>query len=260
MGDTKIQWASKTWNPTTGCDHVSVECQFCYAEREAEKWKKMNLKGYGERGFNFTTRPDRLDVPKEEGWTGEYVFVGSMSDLFHERCDDDYIHRVFEVIQDVEGNVWQLLTKRPERYVELDPYLPWDENIWAGTSVGHKKSKPRLDLLRQCDATVTFVSFEPLIEPLGELNLDGIDWALLGGESGPLDKIRYLDLDWMRSIITQCREQDTAVFVKQLGQGWASNNETDHRHGGHPYDWPEDLQIREVPSIYPDQPELDPWP
>lgn len=268
MGDTNIQWASKTWNPTTGCDKVSAECRFCYAERQANLWQKMKNKGYGERGFNFTTRPKRLEIPKDKNWTGEYVFVGSMSDLFHERCEDDYIHRVFEVMHDVEGNVWQLLTKRPERYVEMDPYLPWDENIWAGTSVGHRDSKDRLDTLRECEASVTYVSFEPLIKDLGELNLKGIDWALLGGESGPIkpdnpdEGIRALDLDWMYQIIDQCREQDTAVFVKQLGEIWASDpdNDTDTRHGGHPYDWPDDLQIREMPWIYPDQPEFDPWP
>jgi protein gp37 len=260
MGATNIQWASKTWNPTTGCDHVSAECDFCYAEERAQKWQKMNTNGYGERGFNFATRPERLDVPEEKGWTDEYIFVGSMSDLFHERCDDDYIHRVFETMHDVESNVWQLLTKRPERYVEMDPYLPWKENIWAGTSVGHQDSKGRLDTLRDCEASVTYVSFEPLIEDLGELDLDGIDWAIIGGESGPRDEIRSVDLDWFRSIIQQCRDQDTAVFVKQLGELWARDHETDHQHGGHPYDWPEDLQIREMPRIYPDQPEHDPWP
>ncbi len=259
MGETNIQWASKTWNPTTGCDHVSAECDFCYAERAAQKWQKMNANGYGERGFNFTTRPERLNKPREEDWSDEYVFVGSMSDLFHKRCDAGYIHNVFDVMHEVEGNVWQLLTKRPERYVEME-YLPWKENIWAGTSVGHRDSKGRLDKLRECHAEVCFVSFEPLIEDLEDLNLSGIDWAIIGGESGPKDEIREVDLDWFRSIIHQCHKQDTAVFVKQLGELWARAHETDHPHGGHPYDWPEDLQIREMPRVFPGQPEHDQWP
>ena len=224
--------------------------------------KAQGVPGY-ENGFNFTLHPERLDNP--EDWSGEYVFTCSMSDLFHKRCPDGFITDVFDVMHSEDSNVWQLLTKRPERYVQME-YLPWKENIWAGTSVGHTKSKHRLDKLRECDAEVCFVSFEPLIEDLEDLDLAGIDWAIIGGESGPVkpdqpeEGIRELDLGAVRDIIQQCREQNTAVFVKQLGQLWARAHETDHPHGGHPYDWPEDLQIREMPRLFTGQPEHDPWP
>lgn len=260
-----IQWTDETWNPTTGCDHVSRECDFCYADKMSKQYQKQAIPGYS-RGFNFSIQPQRLEKPKE--WaSGRYVFTGSMSDLFHKRCPDEYLFQVFEVMNEADQHVYQLLTKRPERYVEMAPHLPWNDHIWAGASVGHRDSKDRIDMLRESGADVTYISAEPLIEDLGEVDLTGIDWMIFGGESGPIDPddpdddgIRELDPRWILDLLEQCREQGTTPFVKQLGQIWADEHEASDTHGGYIFDWPKELQIREVPRIYPDQPDLSTLP
>lgn len=263
-----IQWTHETFNPTTGCDKTeSRACRFCYAERQSERYQKAARPGYA-NGFNFTLQPGRLDNPKE--WkTPKYIFTGSMSDLFHERCPRSYIESIFEVMNEADQHVYQLLTKRSERLSELGPNLPWDKHIWAGVSVGHPDFKSRIDDLRECGANVKWISAEPLVGPLGDVDLTGIDWMVFGGESGPTDPeksnmgnltIDPVDPDWIRDLIRQCREQGTTPFVKQLGERWANQSDADHSHGGDIFEWPQDLQIREMPQLYPGQPDLDTLP
>lgn len=254
-----IQWTDETWNPTTGCNRVSRECTFCYAEKLSVQYQKRSVPGYG-RGFDFNLQPQRLGKPKEIAGA-KYIFAGSMSDLFHERCPDDYILDVFDVMNEADQHVYQCLTKRPERIVEMEPHLPWGKNIWAGTSVGRPEAKDRIDLLRETNADVKWISAEPLVNDLGDLDLTGIDWVVMGGESGPKDKIKELDLQWIQDIIQQCRDQGVTPFVKQLGEIWAMKDEqAEHSHGGDIFEWPAELQVREVPEIYPGQPELDTLP
>lgn len=252
-----IQWTHETWNPTTGCDRVSRECTFCYAEKLATQYQERAIPGY-ERGFDFTLQPSRLDKPKELSGS-KYIFTGSMSDLFHERCPSDYIFDVFDVMNEADDHVYQCLTKRPERMLELEPHLPWDEHIWAGTSVGRPEAKHRIDTLRQTNADVKWISAEPLVKSLGKVDLTGIDWVVMGGESGD-GNIMELNLEWVTDLIEQCRQQGVTPFVKQLGQKWAEHREADHGHGGNIFEWPTALQVREVPEIYPGQPELDTLP
>ena len=205
---TGIEWTDKTWNPTTGCNKVSPGCKFCYAEAITKRFHN-NFPD----GFNFAMHPERMNEPLK--WRKpSRVFVNSMSDLFHEEMPLDFLVQVFEVMQRADQHVFQILTKRHERLLELAPLLPWPDNVWMGVSVENQKYAHRVDYLRQTPAKVRFLSCEPLLGPL-ELDLTDIHWVITGGESGP--KHRPIEADWVRSIRDQCRQENVAFFHKQWG-------------------------------------------
>jgi protein gp37 len=205
---TAIEWTDKTWNPTTGCNKVSPGCKYCYAETITKRFH-TNFPN----GFKFTLHPERLNEPLK--WRKpSRVFVNSMSDLFHEQMPINFLVQVFEVMKKADHHIFQILTKRHERLVELAPLLPWPDNVWMGVSVENQKYAHRIDHLRQVPAKVRFLSCEPLLGPL-ELDLTGIHWVITGGESGP--KHRPIKEEWVRSIRDQCREEEVAFFHKQWG-------------------------------------------
>ena len=193
-------------------------------------------------GFGLTLHPDTLDLPKK--WRApRMIFVNSMSDLFHKDVPLDYIRQVFGVAEATPQHTYQVLTKRSKRLAEVADQLDWPENLWMGVSVETDRYRFRIDHLREVPAAVRFLSCEPLIGDLGRLNLDRIDWVIVGGESGP--KARPMDLAWARSIVKQCQEQGATPFVKQLGAGWAAKNGHGRSHGGDWDLWPDDLRIRD---------------
>lgn len=209
---TGIEWTDVTWNPVTGCDKVSQGCKNCYAERFAERFRGTDDHPY-EMGFDLTLRPERLEEPLS--WQKpRRVFVNSMSDIFHEDIDLDYIQRIFEVMAEADDHIFQLLTKRSERAKELASELPWPDHVWMGVSVENQDNAHRLDDLREIPADTRFLSCEPLIGPL-DLDLDGIHWVIVGGESGP--GCRPCKKEWVMSIRDQCREADVPFFFKQWG-------------------------------------------
>lgn len=205
---TGIEWTDKTWNPTTGCDKVSPGCLHCYAEALTKRFPN-NFK----KGFDLTLHPERLEEPLK--WrTPSRIFVNSMSDLFHEEVPLDFIQKVFQVIHKTPWHIYQILTKRPERLLELASNLEFYENVWLGVSVENQNYVHRVDFLRKVPATVRFLSCEPL---LGELNLEltGIHWVIVGGESG--QKHRPLKTEWVKGIHDQCEAAGVAFFFKQIG-------------------------------------------
>jgi protein gp37 len=208
-----IEWTESTWNPVTGCSKISPGCKHCYAERMAGRLKAMGMPSY-RYGFQVTLQPHVLDAPLR--WkTPQVIFVNSMSDLFHDKVPDDYILSVFEVMNRADWHQYQILTKRPERLVALDAKLPWRSHIWMGVSVESAPYKARIDLLRKSKAHIRFLSLEPLIGPLGKLNLKGIHWAIVGGESGP--GARPMQEEWVLEIRDQCRRAKVPFFFKQWG-------------------------------------------
>lgn len=211
--NTSIEWTDASWNPVTGCDKISPGCKHCYAERMAHRLQAMGNKNY-QNGFEVTLQPHMLQHPPT--WkTPKRIFVNSMSDLFHEAVPLDYIQRVFQVMNLANWHQYQILTKRSERLKELSPQFPWSPHIWMGVSVESPKYLSRIDHLRSTGARVKFLSIEPLLEPIGELHLDGIHWVIVGGESGP--GARPMQADWVRDIRDQCLRQDVAFFFKQHG-------------------------------------------
>jgi protein gp37 len=199
-----------------GCSKVSPGCANCYAEAIAKRLQAMRVKGY-ENGFALTLLPNRLEEPLKRTKPTIY-FVNSMSDLFHEEIPDDYIRQVFEVIRRAPQHTFQVLTKRAERMAEFFRGYEPPNNAWLGVTVEDRKFVlPRLEWLRQVPAHIRFVSVEPLLEELGTLNLTGIHWVIVGGESGP--KARPMHQEWVLNIKRQCEEQHSAFFFKQWG-GW----------------------------------------
>lgn len=210
---SSIEWTEMTWNPVTGCTKVSQGCKHCYAERMARRIAAMGSARY-RNGFKVTLQPDLLDAPKR--WRQpRVVFVNSMSDLFHEDIPPDYIERVFATMRDCPQHTFQVLTKRSARLAELAARLPWARNIWMGVSVEDARVIARIDDLRRVPAAVRFLSLEPLIGPLHGLNLSGIHWVIVGGESGP--RARSMRKAWVDSIHRQCRDAGVAFFFKQWG-------------------------------------------
>jgi len=205
---TGIEWTDRTWNPTTGCTKVSPGCKFCYAEVVTQRFTN-----HFPQGFEFTLHPERLDHPRR--WRKpSRVFVDSMSDLFHERMPLEYLQRVFHVMAECPQHVFQVLTKREERLVELAPRLPWPHNVWIGVSLENQRYVKRVDALRSVPAAIRFLSCEPLLGPL-KLELEGIHWVIAGGESGP--RARPPRVDWFRSIRDQCVAANVPFFFKQWG-------------------------------------------
>ena len=210
----KIEWTERTWNPTAGCTKVSSGCKNCYAEVMANRLQAMGVKGY-ENGFKFNIVPSRLNDPYKRKKPTIY-FVNSMSDIFHEEMPEDYLDQIFDVIEDTPHHTYQVLTKRADKMKEYFSKRTIPKNIWLGVTVDNKRQGlPRIDKLRDINATVLFLSVEPLLEDLGEMNLTNIDWVIVGGESGP--KARLMDKEWVINIKKQCEENDIAFFFKQWG-------------------------------------------
>lgn len=215
MGDkSAIEWTNATWNPSTGCSKVSPGCKNCYAESFALRLKRMGNPKY-KKGFQFVLHEDALDIPLK--WkTPKKIFVNSMSDLFHESMPDDFLERCFDIMINADWHIYQILTKRPERMLAFTKrYNKIPDHIWLGTSVELALYKPRIDMLRKVHCEVRFVSFEPLLGPMGKLDLKGIAWAIVGGESG--NNHRPVKIEWIREIRDQCIKQHVAFFFKQWG-------------------------------------------
>lgn len=261
MSETSIEWTWRpgtkgvTWNPTTGCDKISPGCDNCYALTMAKRLKAMGSAKYQNDGdprtsgpgFGLTTHTPALREPLR--WREpRTVFVNSMSDLFHARVPREFLVRVWDVMSRTPQHTYQILTKRPERMVRILREFPeglWSlplGNVWLGTSTESNDYVRRADSLRATPAAVRFISAEPLLGPLLSLNLDKIDWLILGGESG--HGSRPMDLGWVRELIAKADDAGTAVFVKQLGAVWAGGGK-----GGDWSRWPEDLRRREYPAV-----------
>jgi len=211
--NSRIEWAECTWNPVTGCTKISPGCKHCYAERMALRLQAMGQPNY-RNGFNVTTHQHMLDLPLK--WRSpRKIFVNSMGDMFHRLVPDDFIAESFSVMTKSAQHQFQLLTKRSLRLQQMSCDLPWPTNLWMGVSIEAADYKHRIESLRQTDAYIKFLSLEPLLEDIGELDLRGIDWVIVGGESGP--KARLVEASWIRNIKRQCREQDVPFFFKQWG-------------------------------------------
>lgn len=219
MAITKIEWTDETWNPVTGCTKVSDGCKNCYAEKMTGRLAAMGQEKY-KNGFNvIKIHPDTLSIPYK--WRKpRNVFVNSMSDPFHKDVPLEFIKEVFKVMNDNSKHTFQVLTKRAERLFELSPHLTWTPNIWMGVSVENEKVINRIELLRQTDAKLKFLSIEPLLGPLNNLDLNGIDWAIVGGESG--NGARPMKEEWVLDIQQQCEEQNVKFFFKQWG-AWGAD-------------------------------------
>lgn len=278
MGDkTAIQWTDATWNPVTGCSKVSPGCAHCYAEQVTRRF--AGTWGVSDKPWTpanaaevVRLHPDRLDQPLR--WQRpRMVFVNSMSDLFHEQVPFEFVDRVFAVIEDSPRHVFQVLTKRPERMRDYfmsrtkhpddasalraaDPVLYQDvPQLWLGVSIENARHAYRADVLREIPAAVRFISAEPLLgslypdaSPELSLRLDGIDWLIVGGESGP--RARPMQLEWARELVGECSHEGVACFVKQLGEHAARDLGLRDRKGGNPDEWPADLRVREMPTSY----------
>lgn len=216
---SKIEWTEQTWNPTVGCTKVSPGCKHCYAETMAKRLQAMGTPGY-ENGFKLTLMPDRLEEPLRRRKPTVY-FVNSMSDVFHAKVPYEYVDRIFETIERTPQHTYQILTKRADRMALYFESRKPPQNAWLGVSVENRRhGVPRIDLLRQINATVRFLSVEPLLEALGPLDLRDIHWVIVGGESGP--KARPMKLEWLTQVQAQCRTAGVAFFFKQWG-GWGAD-------------------------------------
>lgn len=211
---SSIEWTEATWNPVTGCTKISPGCKHCYAERMAKRLQAMGQPRY-RNGFVVTLQPDVVDLPTH--WKSpRVIFVNSMSDLFHRDVPDDFIRRCFDVMNRNQRHTFQVLTKRPERVVELSESLTWTGNIWIGTSVESADYAWRSKTIAEVKgAVVRFLSVEPLLGPIPRLPLTNIDWVIVGGESGP--GARLMDPDWVRQIRDRCVGRDVPFFFKQWG-------------------------------------------
>lgn len=220
--NSKIEWTEVTWNPTTGCDRISAGCDNCYALTLAKRLKAMGSTKYQNDGnpitsgpgFGVTLHPDSLNLPRH--WRSpRTVFVNSMSDLFHARVPLSYIRQVFDVIRETPQHTYQILTKRARRARRLAPDLDWPQNLWLGVSVEDSSVSDRIDDLREVPAHIRFLSCEPLLGPLDDLDLTGISWVIVGGESGP--NHRRMQEQWVADIRDKCISGSVAFFFKQWG-------------------------------------------
>lgn len=210
---SNIEWTESTWNPVTGCTKVSPGCKHCYAERMALRLQAMGQRNYA-NGFKLTTHEHMLDLPL--GWKKpQVIFVNSMSDLFHKDVPLEFIQKVFGVMHSASWHIFQVLTKRASRLLELNQEIDWSSNVWMGVSVENQDYMFRIEYLRQTDAHVKFLSLEPLLGPLQNLDLHDIDWVIVGGESGP--GARPVRREWVVDIRDQCLAADIPFFFKQWG-------------------------------------------
>lgn len=210
---SSIEWTESTWNPLSGCTKISPGCKHCYAERMARRLQAMGQPNYI-NGFDLTLHEEALELPLR--WKKpQTIFVNSMSDMFHVKVPRQFILRAFDVMQRAYWHRFQVLTKRAERLAILSEQLPWADNIWMGVSVESEQQVHRIESLRETQAAVKFLSLEPLLGPLDHLRLDGIDWVIVGGESGP--GARPMNAEWVISIRDQCVSADVPFFFKQWG-------------------------------------------
>ena len=217
-----IEWTESTWNPVTGCDEVSPGCAHCYAKTFAERFRGVLGHPY-EQGFDLKLWPNRVDLPLR--WKrSRRIFVNSMSDLFHPEVPEEFVQRVFATMEAADWHIFQILTKRPERAVDLSRNLHWPANVWMGVSVENQRWTSRIDELRDIPAAVRFLSCEPLLGPL-ELNLDGVSWVIVGGESG--HGARPMNPEWATSVRDQCVAAGVPFFFKQ----WGTFDEHGERRG-----------------------------
>jgi len=237
MSKSSIEWTEATWNPVTGCTKVSPGCLNCYAERMTRRLQAMGQPKYVD-GFEVRFHDDVLEDPL--GWKKpQTIFVNSMSDLFHEGVPEEFIQKAFNVMKRAHWHRFQVLTKRSARVRELAPELEWPSNVWMGVSVENARHTKRIEHLRDIDACVKFLSLEPLLGPLHDLDLENIDWVIVGGESGP--GARPMRQEWVTEIRDQCIEVHLPFFFKQWG---GTNKKRNGRTlGGRTWD--------EVPSMLP---------
>ncbi len=211
--NSTIEWTESTWNPMTGCTKISLGCNNCYAERMANRLQAMGQTKY-RNGFKLTIHPHMINAPLT--WKKpQMIFVNSMSDIFHEDAPPDFIKKIFRVMAKAHWHIFQVLTKRSDRFLAFANNLKWESNIWMGVTVETAENTNRIDHLRQSPAKVKFLSLEPLLGPLRELNLDGINWVIVGGESGP--KARIMRQEWVFDIKDQCERANIPFFFKQWG-------------------------------------------
>ena len=210
---SKIEWTETTWNPVTGCTKISYGCKHCYAERMSKRLQAMGMEKY-RRGFEVVVHDSVLQEPLK--WKNPtLVFVNSMSDLFHKAVPTEFVQSVFGVMNQASQHTFQVLTKRPGRVKQIDARLDWAPNIWLGTSIESEKWLHRLERLKSTGARTKFLSLEPLLGPLPDLDLAGIDWVIVGGESGP--GARPMDAEWVREIRDNCVDSEVPFFFKQWG-------------------------------------------
>jgi protein gp37 len=210
---TAIEWTDSTWNPVTGCSKISSGCIHCYAERLALRLQAMGNPSY-KNGFSITLHEDALELPLK--WKKpQTIFVNSMSDLFHEDIPFEFISRVFDVMRRANWHCFQILTKRSERMLELSSKLLWTSNIWMGVTVEAENYTHRIEHLKKTGAVVKFLSLEPLLSPIYNIKLRGIDWVIVGGESGP--NARPMEKAWVINIRNQCQSEKIPFFFKQWG-------------------------------------------
>lgn len=210
---SSIEWTESTWNPVTGCTKISPGCVHCYAERMARRLRAMGQPNYA-HGFEVAVHEESLELPLR--WKRpQSIFVNSMSDLFHDEVPFEFIRRIFAVMEEASWHRFQVLTKRSARLAELAPLLPWPDNVWMGVTVENADYAFRIDHLRTVAAAVRFLSLEPLLGPVPEVNLSGIDWVIVGGESGP--GARAMEPAWARDVLGQCRRAGVPFFFKQWG-------------------------------------------
>lgn len=218
MRTTKIEWTDKTWNPITGCSKISAGCANCYAQVMAKRLQAMGQCKY-KNGFELTMHKNSLDDPKH--WKKPHtIFVCSMSDLFHEDVPFDFIDRVIDTIKSTQHHKYQILTKRAQRMAEYFSHRNIPSNVWLGVTVDVLSSKNRIDYLRELNAPIRFLSCEPLLEDLGEMELTGIDWVIVGGESG--NRARPMKEEWVTNVKKQSEKYKSAFFFKQWGT-WGSD-------------------------------------
>jgi len=211
--NSQIEWTDATWNPITGCTKISPGCANCYAETFAERFRGVPAHPY-EQGFDLKLWPDRLLLPLK--WKKpKRIFVNSMSDLFHKDVPEEYILQVFAVMNKADWHCFQVLTKRSQRLLELSKKVTWGKNIWAGVSVENDSYQFRIEHLVKTDAHIKFLSVEPLLGPIPELQLDGVDWVIVGGESGR--RPRRMEEAWVKDIRDQCVRKKVCFFFKQWG-------------------------------------------
>lgn len=213
MANSKIEWTESTWNPVTGCTKISSGCLNCYAERMAKRLFAMKQANYA-NGFEVTLHPHVLEHPLK--WKKpQVIFVNSMSDLFHEKVPLEFIQQIFNVMKRANWHTFQVLTKRAERMAELAPLLNWPDNLWMGVTVEDSDCAYRIDYLRNIPASVKFLSMEPLLTPVEKMNLNNINWVIVGGESGP--NSRPIKKEWVHDIRKQCKAAYVPFFFKQWG-------------------------------------------
>jgi len=215
MASTKIEWTEMTWNPVTGCDKITAGCKHCYAEVMALRLQAMGQTKY-KNGFDLALHPEALNEPYK--WKkSKVIFVNSMGDLFHKDIPVEYIQQVFRVMKENPQHVFQVLTKRADvlNYYDSEGWLEWAHNIWMGVTVENTSVVKRIDLLRETKARVKFLSCEPLLSAIPDMNLKGIDWVIVGGESGRTP--RPIKEEWVIDIKEQCEKANVAFYFKQWG-------------------------------------------